>query len=65
MDPQTVDSLIAISVCLFLTSMKGYYLWYYEWDELSYEQKKFYRAVRFGFVISLVGLIGSLVKAFA
>jgi len=65
MDPQTVDSLIAISVCLFLTSMTGYYLWYYEWDELSYEQKKFYRAVRFGFVISLVGLIGSLVKAFA
>jgi hypothetical protein len=45
--------------------MTGYHLWYYEWDELSYEQKKFYRAVRFGFVISLVGLIGSLVKAFA
>jgi hypothetical protein len=65
MDAQTVDSLIAISVFLFLTSMTGYHLWYYDWDELSYEQKKFYRAVRFVFVIAFVMLIGSLVKAFA
>jgi hypothetical protein len=65
MDAQTVDSLIAISVFLFLTSMTGYYLWHYEWDELSYEQKKFYRAVRFLFVTSFVMLIAVLVKAFA
>lgn len=65
MDAQTVDSLIAISVFLFLTSMTGCYLWYYEWSELTYEQKKFYRAVLFGFVTSFVMLIAVLVKAFA
>ena len=65
MDALTVDSAIPIVVCLLLTSMTGCYLWYYEWSELTYEQKKFYRAVLFGFVISLTGLIGSLMKAFA